>query len=92
MSIQLMKPPLLQETLSLTDLLTGPELAPDGKPTAAAAALASTSHLDNLSPVQHSVLFDNTNSLDDCSFDGEYLDDMWDELEDLGLDAGDPDL
>ena len=91
MSRQLTKPLLLQETLSLTDLLTGSELVPEGKPEAAAATCANTSHADDLSAIQHSALF-TTHSLDECSIDGEYLDDMWDELGVLGLDAGDPEL
>lgn len=76
----------MQETLSLTELLNGPDLASEQH--AAAAAAAALPNAVCLGQGMPSV----THSLDEVSFDGAYLDDMWDELGNLGLDAHEPEM
>lgn len=82
---------LVQEALSLTDLLNGPELAPD-RGAASTAALTNGPQLGSCPPQVVHAVPSLVHSLDDVSIDGAYLDDMWDELGDLGLDAHEPEM
>ena len=80
----------MQASLSMTQLLSSTETAPEATSQGDTAPAAQPASL----PQAHCPPVSISNSLDEVSFDCDGLDDMmWDELGDLGLDTGeDPDM